>query len=101
MQVERMPGLRRALDSDHAAGWALIAPAVILVIVFGLLPIGWSFLLSFQRSNLIAPPRWTGLDNYRFLIKDPTFRESVRHTLAYTALFVPISVIGALFVAVA
>lgn len=93
--------IRRALASEHAIGWTFAGPAVLLVVVFGLVPIGWSFLLSFQRSNLIAPPRFTGLDNYRFLLKDPTFREAARHTLLYTALFVPISVVGSLFVAVA
>ena len=93
--------VRRSLASDHASGWAFVLPAVALTVVFGLVPIAWSFLLSFQRSNLIAPARWTGLDNYRFLVKDPTFREAARHTIAYTALFVPVSVIGSLLVAVA
>jgi multiple sugar transport system permease protein len=93
--------IRRALASEHAIGWTFAGPAVLLVVVFGLVPIGWSFLLSFQRSNLIAPPRFTGLDNYRFLLKDPTFREAAQHTLVYTALFVPISVVGSLFLAVA
>ena len=82
--------LRRALGSDHAVGWAFAFPAVFLIAVFGLVPIAWSFLLSFQKSNLISPnPPFIGLANYRALAKDPLFRQSVAHTVIYTALFVP------------
>ncbi len=95
-------GLRRALDSDHLAGWALAFPAVFLIAVFGLVPIGWSLLLSFQKSNLISPDTpFVGLTNYRALFKDPLFKESARHTIIYTALFVPLSVAGGLALAVA
>lgn len=93
--------IRRALRSDHAAGWAFAFPAVALIVVFGLVPIVWSAVLSFQKSNLLAPPEWVGLANYRALPKDPYFRESMVHAAIYTALFVPISVTGGLLVAVA
>src|SRR5712692_2650341 len=95
-------GLRRARDSDHLAGWALALPAVLLIALFGLVPIGWSFLLSFQKSNLISPSTpFVGLANYRALFKDPLFRESAGHTIVYTGLFVPLSVGGGLAVAIA
>ena len=92
---------RRALQSDHAAGWAFAFPAVLLIVVFGIVPIVWSALLSFQSTNLLAPPEWIGLANYRALVKDPLFKTSVIHIVIYTALFVPISIIGALGAAVA
>ena len=94
--------LRRALRSDHVVGWAFAFPAVFLITVFGLVPIGWSFVLSLQKTNLIAPnPPFVGLANYRALAKDPVFRLSVVHSLIYTALFVPVSVGGALALAMA
>ncbi len=61
----------------------------------------WSALLSFQRTNLIAPGQWIGLANYRALPHDPLFQQSVEHSLIYTALFVPLSVAGGLLTAVA
>ncbi len=91
----------RLTGSDHIAGWAFVAPAVILITVFGLLPIAWSLLISLQSNDLLSPPRWVGLANYKALVSDPQFHAAVRHTLLYTALFVPISVIGALGIAVA
>jgi multiple sugar transport system permease protein len=93
--------IRRILESDHFSGWALAFPAVFLIFVFGIVPIVWSALLSFQRTNLLSPPQWIGLANYRALHADPLFRQSVVHSLVYTALFVPLSVAGGLLAAVA
>ena len=90
---------RRALGSDHVAGWMFVAPAVVLIGIFGLAPIVWSAIMSFQANDLVSAPSWVGLANYRALTKDPIFMASVRHTLVYTALFVPISVAGSLLVA--
>jgi multiple sugar transport system permease protein len=92
--------IRRILESDHFTGWALAFPAVFLIFVFGIVPIVWSALLSFQRTNLLSPPQWIGLANYHALASDPLFRQSVVHSLVYTALFVPLSVAGGLLTAV-
>ena len=93
--------LKRLLASEHLAGWAFVTPAVILIAVFALIPIGWSLLLSLQANNLIAPAHYVGLANYKALTKDKAFRSAIGHTLIYTAVFVPISVVGALGLAVA
>jgi multiple sugar transport system permease protein len=90
---------RRALGSDHVAGWMFVAPAVVLIGIFGLAPIVWSAIMSFQANDLVSAPSWVGLANYQALAKDPVFMASVRHTLVYTVLFVPISVAGSLLVA--
>jgi len=75
---------------------------MLLIVTFGLIPIVWSFILSFQKTNLLAPEKpFVGLDNYHRLADDPLFRDSVHHTILYTLLFVPLSVGGALLIAVA
>jgi multiple sugar transport system permease protein len=94
-------GVRRVVRSDHFAGWAFASPAFLMIVVFGLIPIVWSVLLSFQRNNLLGPPTWTGLTNYRALTKDPLFKTSIVHATIYTLLFVPLSVSGGLLAAVA
>ena len=98
---ERPGLLTRLARSEHVAGWAFVTPAVILIAVFALIPIGWSLLLSLQANNLIAPAHYVGLANYRALAKDPQFRSAIGHTLLYTVVFVPVSVFGALGLAVA
>ncbi|HZL64985.1 MAG TPA: sugar ABC transporter permease [Thermoleophilia bacterium] len=95
------PGSRaqRLLGSDHLAGWVFVLPAAVLIVTFGIVPIAWSAIMSFQANDLVSPPSWVGLANYKALFHDPAFVASVRHTLVYTALFVPLSVAGALLVA--
>ncbi len=89
----------RFARSEHAAGWLFVLPAAVLVFAFGLFPIGWSLLLSFQSSDFVSPPQWVGLANYRALADDPQFHAAIVRTLVYTALFVPITVLGGLGVA--
>lgn len=90
----------RLTRSEHAAGWVFVLPAALLIIGFGLIPIGWALLLSFQSSDFISPAKWVGLANYRALQSDPEFRSAIGRTLVYTALFVPVTVLGGLAVAV-
>jgi multiple sugar transport system permease protein len=92
-------GRARILGSDHVAGWLFVLPATVLIGLFGIVPIGWALLLSFQHNDLLTAPAWIGLGNYRQLVHDPVFRDSIRRTLVYTGLFVPLSVGGALAVA--
>src|SRR4029079_10498551 len=94
--------LTRAGHSEQAAGWAFAGPAMLLIVTFGIIPIIWSFVLSFQKTNLLAPEKpFVGLDNYHRLAAAPVSRDSVHHTILYTLLFVPLSVGGALLIAVA
>ncbi|TML00398.1 MAG: sugar ABC transporter permease [Actinobacteria bacterium] len=95
-----MTRVRRYLVSDHAAGWTFILPSVILVGVFGLIPIVWGLILSFQKAGLISPERhWVGVANYTRMLHDPKVRQAALNTVYYTILFVPISILAGLFVA--
>lgn len=95
-----MTRIRRILVSDHLSGWMFILPAVVLVTVFGIVPIVSGFVLSFQKAGLISPDReWVGFDNYVQIASDPKARQAAVNTIYYTMLFVPISIVAALFVA--
>jgi len=92
--------IRRLSRSEHAVGWAFVTPATVLIGVFGLLPILWTLLLSFQKSDLLTPQTpWVGLKNYRQIPSDPTFRQAIQNTIVYTALFVPATMIVGLLIA--
>ncbi|BEP14522.1 sugar ABC transporter permease [Acidothermaceae bacterium B102] len=95
----RRSGPRRS--RDNLAGWGFASPALFLIAAFGLVPVVWSLVLSFQSNDLSGTSGWVGLANYRQLAKDPLFTDSIRRTLVYTALFVPITVVGALLLAAA
>ena len=90
----------RLFRSEHTAGWLFVLPAVVLIVIFALVPIGWALLLSFESSDFVSAPKWVGLANYQALRHDPDFRAAIVRTLEYTAIFVPLVVFGGLGVAV-
>ncbi|HEX4687995.1 MAG TPA: sugar ABC transporter permease [Nocardioides sp.] len=79
----------------------MVSPSVVLIGVFGLLPVVWAFWLSFQHNDLQTPGQWAGLDNYRLLVHDPVFKDSVQHTVVYTLMFVPSTLVLSLLAAAA
>lgn len=78
---------------------AMLAPWAVSLVVLVALPLGAVALLSFCRWDLFGSPVWVGLSNYRDIFtNDDRFLQSVRVTLAYTALYVPTEVVGGLAV---
>lgn len=97
------PGFaRRALTSDHLAGWLFVLPAVFLVALFSIFPIIWGFVLSLQKASLISPNRpFIGFDNYTRIASDQFAQKAAVNAVIYSFLFVPTSIIIALFLAIA
>ncbi len=97
-----MSAVRRVLDSEQFNGWAFVTPGAAIIVLFGAAPIVWSAILSFQQNNLLSPSTpFVGLKNYRQLLHDPVVGQAIQHTLVYTALFVPGTMLLGLFLAVA
>jgi multiple sugar transport system permease protein len=93
---------RKVTASEQLTGWAFVTPGVAIIALFGLVPIVWSAVMSFQRSNLLSPSTpFVGLANYRQMVHDPVVGQAIQHTLIYTALFVPGTMAVGLFLAVA
>lgn len=61
-----------------------VAPALALVIVFFILPLGMMAWMSLHRWPLIGHPRWIGLTNYRLIWLDQGFWHAIRFTVLYT-----------------
>ncbi len=78
-----------------------MTPGVAIIMLFGLAPIAWSAVMSFQHDNMLTNATFTGLSNYRQMLHDPVVGQAINHTLVYTALFVPGTMIVGLFLAVA
>jgi multiple sugar transport system permease protein len=98
----RSGAVRRVVASDHFTGWAFVTPGVVIILLFGAVPIVWSAVMSFQRNNLLSPSTpFVGLANYRQMARDPVVAQAIQHTLVYTALFVPGTMAVGLFLAVA
>lgn len=87
------------------AAWWFIAPALLVIGVFFLLPAAASFLLSLTDFDLyaLADPlnlRWVGFDNYTELLQRPLFWQAMGNTLYFVIVGVPLSILVSLSAAV-
>lgn len=95
-RVRRRKGVRAAVE-----GWSFIAPGMVFVLGLSIFPAAWAFLLSLQKWNGFAEPKFVGARNYTKLVTDAEFWQAVTQTGVYLLLFVPTSVLAGLFLAVA
>ena len=75
------------------------SPWIIGFIIFMLIPMVSSLIISFTEWDILTPPKWVGFKNYKELFSDELFYKSMKVTMLYTIFSVPINVIFSLFVA--
>lgn len=80
-------------------GFLYILPSFILILTFSVIPILMNVYFSFTKYNVIQPPEWVGLANYARMLQDHYVVDSLRNTLVYTLITVPLQTIGALVLA--
>jgi multiple sugar transport system permease protein len=78
---------------EQRAAYLFLSPWLIGLAAFWLIPIVGSFLLSLSEYQIITPPEWVGLDNYREMVSDRTFWLSIRVTLRYLLMSVPLYIV--------
>lgn len=72
-------------------GWLLIAPSLIGVTAFLLLPVLLAFVVSLFRWDLLGTREFIGLDNYASLLGDGALANSLLVTAVFTLISVPVS----------
>ena len=80
--MARRPRSRRR--GENLSGWALAAPAAILITLFFVLPFGLTVYMSFFDWPTFGVPEAVGLANYGAVVTDGDFGEAVLFTVAYT-----------------
>ncbi|GLV54185.1 spermidine/putrescine ABC transporter permease [Dictyobacter sp. S3.2.2.5] len=85
---------------EELIGYLFASPIIIGIITLAAYPFLASFYYSFTDYNIIQPPYWTGLQNYHDLFADPLFWLSLKNTLIYSAVVIPLNLICALGLAV-
>ncbi|GAB1154553.1 sugar ABC transporter permease [Paenibacillus illinoisensis] len=82
--------------------WAylFIAPAFLILTLFHLMPAVASMVLSFTEWNGLTEPIFVGIDNFKTLIHDREFILSVKNTLFFAVVSIPVSIIMATAVSV-
>ena len=81
-------------------GLLFISPWVVGFALFIAYPVVASLYYSLTRYNLMTPPQWVGLGNYQDLVfEDSLFRISIKNTLYFVALAVPLGIVFSLVTA--
>lgn len=88
----------RILLRETAVSYAFLLPALLFFSVFVLLPIIQGVITSFYNYSLNTY-EFTGLENYRRLMRDEVFLKSVVNTVVIVAGTVPVLLVFALYVA--
>ncbi len=78
-----------------------LAPSLIPLVLFLVLPMLASIGLSFASWDLLTHPRWVGLQNYRGLVHDGEFHAALLHTFYFVAGYLPLVFCGGLLLALA
>lgn len=63
--------------------YLFISPFFILFLVFQLIPVVWTGVISFSEWNGLGSPVWCGLDNYRLMTIDYMVRDALFNTVVY------------------
>ena len=69
---------------NQIAGLLFVSPALLLVLVFFVIPLGMAFWMSLHNWPLLGKPRFIGVGNYTRLVQDAQFWSSLRFTVYYT-----------------
>jgi len=75
---------------------AFIGPALAGLVVFFVYPLLAAVYFSLHRVDLINPPEWVGLANWRFLFHDLNVRHAAGNTLWFVVVMVPARIVGAI-----
>jgi multiple sugar transport system permease protein len=82
---------------EARAGLLFVLPWLLSLLILTAYPVLATFYLSFTDYNVVQPPTWVGLHNYRtMLTADPAFWTSIRNTAFYCLLAVPLGLVGSL-----
>lgn len=76
--------LQNMLSSRYAVLYALVLPAFILRMIYSILPIIQTAVISLTDRTIMSPGRYIGLRNYAHLAQDATLIGSLGWTLLYT-----------------
>jgi multiple sugar transport system permease protein len=84
--------VNRTDRQEARSGALMVAPAIVLLLLFFFIPVLLCFILAFTNARLISPEpaHFTGVDNFTRLFSDPVFWASLRNTFYFAVIVVPL-----------
>lgn len=76
-----------------------LLPYIVGSLVLVIIPAVATFGVAFTEYNSIQPPTWVGLDNFRKLYDSALVRISIRSTVTFLLIAIPLRTVGALLLA--
>ena len=80
---------------------AMLAPSVVILFIWMIVPLVLTLWYSFQSYNLLNPVNngFAGLSNYTYFLTDPSFIEAFFNTLVLTVSVLVVTVVGGILLA--
>jgi multiple sugar transport system permease protein len=91
---------RRLINQESITAYIFILPSLIGFITFIVYPMIRGIQISFTKWNLLRPPKFIGVENYKDAFTDPVFWNALKVTAEYVVLNIPLQTLIALFMAV-
>ena len=85
------------MKNKNKIGWFFIAPSLVGVAMFVLLPMLYTIIYSIMDSNAT---RFVGAENFINVIKNEAFHLALRNTVQFTVICIPLLILTALLVSV-
>lgn len=91
-----------ATAHSKTAARFMLAPSVLLLLVWMVVPLAMTIYFSFQRYNLLYPDRsgFVGFSNYYYFLTNPAFADAFANTLILVLGVLAITVIGGILLAI-
>jgi multiple sugar transport system permease protein len=92
-------GTTRLARRRQRIALVMLAPALLGLLLFFVVPLLLSIGFSFTRFDLLSAPQWIGLRNYEYLFtEDPKVWTAAGNTLWFVVILVPARVLSALLI---
>ncbi|MEC0202455.1 sugar ABC transporter permease [Paenibacillus lautus] len=78
--------IKKFLYSQKVAPYVFVLPFILVFLIFWVFPLGSSFSMSFQKTQLGQEADWIGLANYGKLMGDGVFLKAVTNSAIYMIL---------------
>lgn len=92
--------MSRWSNNETIVAWLFLLPSIIGFMIFYAIPAGRGLYISFTDWDLLTDPAFVGMENYSNLFQDPEFWHSLRVTVYYVLLNIPLQTVLALMIAV-
>jgi multiple sugar transport system permease protein len=89
----RLGRIRGWCEQEHVFGYGLILPAGVLLLCLVAYPFGMAIYFSLSDYWVGSPGSFVGLQNYRDILSNEVFRQTVRNSFVFTGIAVALKTI--------